>query len=170
MSRRLFDFEKASGSAGWLKELNEEHAPETEEYGISSFVYRRRKPFHPQRFHDWLLKFPGEIIRSKGLFWLATRQEMAGLLSQAGASIVFQGAGQWVAAMPEEERQAAILDDPGLAERWHEEHGDRQTELVFIGLDMDRASIERSLDDCLATEEEMAAGWNGTQDPLPQFV
>ncbi len=93
LNTRLFDFEKASQSAGWIKELNEEHTPETEEYGISSFVYRRRRPFHPERLMHWLEQWPVEIVRAKGFFWLASRNNMCGLLSQAGPSIMIQGLG-----------------------------------------------------------------------------
>lgn len=170
LNRQLFDFDKSSQGAGWIKELNEEHVPETDEYGITSFVYRRRRPFHPERWHEWLTGFPQEIVRSKGFFWLATRPDMAGLLSQAGSSIIFQGAGQWIAALPKAQQKLVFADDPELLERWDDKHGDRQTELVFIGLDMDREEIEEDLDDCLLTEEEMAMNWSGFADPLPKFV
>ncbi|MEK4712318.1 GTP-binding protein [Sporosarcina sp. FSL K6-5500] len=170
LNRQLFDFDKSSQGAGWIKELNEEHVPETDEYGITSFVYRRSRPFHPERWHEWLTGFPQEIVRSKGFFWLATRPDMAGLLSQAGSSIIFQGAGQWIAALPKAQQKLVFADDPELLERWDDKHGDRQTELVFIGLDMDREEIEEDLDDCLLTEEEMAMDWSGFADPLPIFV
>ena len=170
LNRQLFDFDKSSQGAGWIKELNEEHVPETDEYGITSFVYRRSRPFHPERWHEWLTGFPQEIVRSKGFFWLATRPDMAGLLSQAGSSIIFQGAGQWIAALPKAQQKLVFADDPELLERWDDKHGDRQTELVFIGLDMDREEIEEDLDDCLLTEEEMAMDWSGFADPLPKFV
>jgi G3E family GTPase len=84
----LFDFEKASQSAGWIKELNEEHTPETEEYGIASFVYRRRRPFHPERWMQWLEDWSVEIVRAKGFFWLASRNDVCCLISQAGTSIM----------------------------------------------------------------------------------
>ncbi|MBO0586807.1 GTP-binding protein [Sporosarcina sp. E16_8] len=170
LNRQLFDFDKSSQGAGWIKELNEEHVPETDEYGITSFVYRRRRPFHPVRWHQWLTGFPQEIVRSKGFFWLATRPEMAGLLSQAGSSIIFQGAGQWIAALPKAQQKLVFADDPELLKRWDDKHGDRQTELVFIGLDMDREEIEEDLDGCLLTDEEMAIDWSGFADPLPKFV
>jgi G3E family GTPase len=170
LNRQLFDFDKSSQGAGWIKELNEEHVPETDEYGITSFVYRRKRPFHPVRWHDWLTGFPQEIVRSKGFFWLATRPDMAGLISQAGSSIIFQGAGLWVAALPKAQQKLVFADDPELLARWDGKHGDRQTELVFIGLEMDREEIEEDLDDCLLTDEEMAMDWSGFVDPLPQFV
>ncbi|OCS93455.1 GTP-binding protein [Caryophanon latum] len=167
--RQLFDFDKASEGAGWIKELNEEHVPETEEYGISSFVYKRRKPFHPERWEAWLHAFPDEIVRAKGFFWLATRN-MVGIISQAGSSIQFQGAGEWVADMSPEEQQMAFADDPTLKQRWHEQYGDRQTELVIIGLHLDREAIEAQLDACLLTDEEMQADWSTFTDNLPSFV
>ena len=170
LNRQLFDFDKSSQGAGWIKELNEEHVPETDEYGITSFVYRRKRPFHPVRWHEWLTGFPQEIVRSKGFFWLATRPDMAGLISQAGSSIIFQGAGQWIAALPKAQQKLVFADDPDLVERWDGVHGDRQTELVFIGLDMDRDEIEEDLDDCLLTDEEMTLDWSSLEDPLPKFV
>jgi G3E family GTPase len=170
LNRQLFDFDKSSQGAGWIKELNEEHVPETDEYGITSFVYRRNRPFHPVRWNDWLTGFPQEIVRSKGFFWLATRPDMAGLLSQAGSSIMFQGAGQWIAALPKAQQKAVFADDPELLGRWDDKHGDRQTELVFIGLDMDREEIEEDLDECLLTDEEMERDWSELVDPLPRFV
>ncbi|MGD6872867.1 GTP-binding protein [Sutcliffiella horikoshii] len=166
----LFDFEKASQAAGWIKELNEEHIPETEEYGISSFVYRRRKPFHPERLKAWLDNWPGEIVRAKGFFWLASRNDMAGLISQAGASIMIQGAGEWVASYSEEEKQLTLQEEPELLERWDETYGDRMTELVFIGIEMEQKQIERSLDTCLLTEKEMKEDWSKLADPVPTFI
>ncbi|GKV56030.1 4-hydroxytetrahydrobiopterin dehydratase [Sporosarcina sp. NCCP-2222] len=170
LNRNLFDFEKSSQGAGWIKELNEEHVPETEEYGITSFVYRRKRPFHPARWQEWLSHLPSEIVRSKGFFWLATRPDMAGLLSQAGASITFQGAGQWIASLPKRQQQQILEEDPELLYRWDDQHGDRQTELVFIGLDMSREEIEAQLDQCLLTEQEMTMDWSALEDNLPKFV
>lgn len=169
LDRQLFDFDKASQGAGWIKELNEEHIPETEEYGIGSFVYRRRKPFHPKRWFNWLKHFPGEITRSKGFFWLAGR-DLAGIISQAGASIQFQAAGQWVADMTEAEQLEVFSQDPVLKARWDGEFGDCQTEIVYIGIEMDQQAIEKSLDECLLTEAEMAGNWADFEDPLPKFV
>lgn len=166
----LFDFDKASQAAGWIKELNEEHTPETEEYGISSFVYRRQKPFHPERFKAWLDNWPSEIVRAKGFFWLASRNDMAGLISQAGASIMIQGAGEWVASYSEEEKRQILEEEPELLERWDEQYGDRMTELVFIGIEMEQYQIELSLDTCLLTEKEMQEDWSKLLDPVPAFI
>lgn len=170
LNQNLFDFEQASQSAGWIKELNEEHVPETDEYGISSFVYRRKRPFHPERWNAWLSEFPQEIIRSKGFFWLATRNKMAGLLSQAGNSLQFQGAGYWIAALSKAEQRQVMAEDETIVARWDDVHGDRQTEMVWIGLDMDRDEIEAQLDECLLTNEEMNSDWTTFTDPIPPFV
>lgn len=170
LDTHLFDFEEASQGAGWIKELTEEHTPETEEYGISSFVYRRKRPFHPERWLRWLEEWPEEVVRAKGFFWLATRMEMIGLLSQAGPSIIFQGAGEWLATYPEQERNQILQEEPELLERWDEEFGDRMTELVLIGIDMDREDVEITLDQCLLTEDEMKMDWKALNDPLPAFT
>ncbi|RSD25903.1 GTP-binding protein [Mesobacillus subterraneus] len=166
----LFDFEEASQGAGWIKELNEEHIPETEEYGISSFVYRRKRPFHPERWMKWLEKWPEDVVRAKGFFWLATRNDTAGLLSQAGPSIMLQAAGQWVAAYPESEINQILNEDPELRLKWDSEFGDRMTELVMIGVEMDREEVAATLDQCLLTDEEMSLNWSGFRDPLPPFM
>lgn len=165
-----FNFEKACQGAGWIKELTNEHIPETEEYGISSFVYRRRLPFHPERLMNWLEDWPADVIRAKGFLWLATRNHVATLLSQAGPSISIQSAGQWVAAYPEEEQQEILREEPELLEKWDEKYGDRMTELVMIGIDMNQAEIEKTLDDCLLTDEELELEWSALNDPLPACV
>lgn len=169
MNTKLFDFEKASESAGWIKELNEEHTPETEEYGITSFVYRRRRPFHPERFMNWLENWPIDVVRAKGFFWLASRNDMTGLLSQAGTSIMIQGAGEWIAAYPEQEKQQTLQEEPELLKKWDSVYGDRMTELVMIGIDVNRTEIEESLDKCLLTDKEMVEDWSTLRDPLPPF-
>lgn len=167
----LFDFEKASQGAGWIKELNEEHhTPETEEFGISSFVYRRNHPLHPERFMKWLEDWPVDIVRAKGFFWLASRNHMAGLLSQAGTSIMIQGAGEWVATYTAEEREQTLKEEPELRAKWDEQFGDRINELVFIGIDMNKAEIIETLDHCLLTNEEMNQDWATFKDPLPKFT
>lgn len=167
----LFDFEKASQGAGWIKELNEEHhTPETEEFGISSFVYRRNRPLHPERFMKWLENWPVDIVRAKGFFWLASRNNMAGLLSQAGTSIMIQGAGEWVATYTAEEREQTLKEEPELRAKWDEQFGDRINELVFIGIDMNKAEIIETLDHCLLTNEEMHQNWATLKDPLPKFT
>ncbi|MEL3972501.1 GTP-binding protein [Rossellomorea oryzaecorticis] len=166
----LFEFESASQSAGWIKELQEEHTPETEEYGISSFVYRRKRPFHPVRFMKWMEEWPVDVVRAKGFFWLASRNDMTGLLSQAGPSITIQGAGKWMAEYPEEEIQDILKEEKELADKWDPIYGDRMSEIVLIGLEMDREVIESSLDQCLLTDDEMRMDWNAFLDPVPPFI
>ncbi|MEK4670211.1 GTP-binding protein [Niallia sp. FSL R7-0271] len=165
----LFDFEAASQSAGWMKELNEEHIPETEEYGISSFVYRRKKPFHPVRLMAWIETWPAEVVRAKGFIWLATRNNDSGLLSQAGTSLSIQGAGKWVATYPDTEINQILEEDAVLQKRWDPVHGDRMTELVLIGIGMDQKQLENDLDKCLLTEIEMTKDWTKFLDPFPSF-
>nr|WP_087943503.1 GTP-binding protein [Alkalihalophilus pseudofirmus] len=166
----LFDFEKSSQSAGWLKELQTEHTPETEEYGISSFVYRRRKPFHPERLMNAIQDWPSMIVRAKGIAWIATRNNIAALLSQAGPSMVFEPAGLWVDAMNDADKAIILEEEPEIRERWDKEHGDRMTELVFIGLELNRKEIEAYFDQCLVTEEEMNQDWTTFNDPIPAWT
>ncbi|MCP3763515.1 GTP-binding protein [Domibacillus sp. A3M-37] len=169
LDTHLFDFEKASEGAGWIKELNEEHVPETDEYGIASFVYRRRRPFHAERWMNWLENWPVEVVRAKGFFWLATRNNITGMISQAGPSIIIQGAGEWVASYPEQEREQTLKEEPELLVGWDDTYGDRVTEIVMIGLEMHRETIENELDRCLLTDKEMKMDWTGFKDPLPPF-
>lgn len=170
LNTNLFDYEKASQAAGWIKELNSEHTPETDEYNISSFVYRRKRPFQPERFMKWLENWPLDVVRAKGFFWLSSRNNIIGLLSQAGSSITIQGAGEWVASTSKEEQQQIISEDPDILNRWDDTYGDRITELAFIGIDMNREEIEQSLDHCLLTEQEMYEDWDTFYDPIPPFT
>ncbi|MFP7492451.1 GTP-binding protein [Terribacillus saccharophilus] len=170
LNTKKFSFDKASQSAGWIQELNSEHIPETEEYGIASFVYRKRRPFHPVRWLRWLENWPKQVVRAKGFFWLASRPDASGLLSQAGRSLSIEAAGPWVAAYPPAEQAALRAEDEQLEARWHPEYGDRMTELVFIGIDMPREELIRSLDDCVLTDEEMLMDSAVFTDPLPAFI
>ncbi len=165
----LYDEDKASETEGWLDSLVE-HTPETEEYGISNFIYERRVPFHPERFFNCLKKeWPG-VIRSKGVFWLATRLKMAGFWSQAGAVARHQCAGHFWAAVPKDhwpEERAHI-------ERvWKGANGDCRQEIVLIGRNMDREALIAMLDSCLLTEDEIATDerkWHKTfKDPFPKW-
>ncbi len=168
----LFDFDKAAQAPGWLQELRGEHIPETEEYGISSFVYQARRPFHPERFFALVEEeWPG-VIRSKGYFWLASHPAHAGTWSQAGAVARHGVAGRWWAAVPPEqwpddEETVAII-----REKWHEGVGDARQELVLIGMDMDEAALRARLDACLLTDEELAAGpaaWTRLHNPFSDW-
>ncbi|QJC51964.1 GTP-binding protein [Paenibacillus albicereus] len=164
----LFDFDEASGSAGWMKELAKPaHAPETDEYGISSFVYERRVPFHPERLRRWLGDWPEQVVRAKGYVWLASRMETAQSLSQAGPSITFGPAGYWAAALPREEQERLKRDDAELAASWHPVYGDRLSRIVFIGIGLDPEAITGSLDRCLLTEAELASDASVFVDRLP---
>ncbi|WP_299365636.1 GTP-binding protein [Winogradskyella sp.] len=170
----LFDFEEAEQSAGWIEELNkDEHTPETEEYGISSFVYRTKKPFDPERFLNYVQdKFPNNIIRSKGLFWLASRPDQALIWGQAGGSIKADSAGVWWSSMPFENRiqQLAFVENKELIESdWDVTFGDRKNEIVFIGQNINEAHIRTQLDNCLSTDEELSTQeWmDGYEDLWP---
>lgn len=164
----LFDFDEASASAGWIRELEKPvHTPETEEYGISSFVYERRRPFHPARLMEWMSDWPEDIVRAKGIVWLASRNEMAQQLSQAGPSIQFGPAGYWIAALPEKERGPLVADDETFR-GWHPEFGDRINKFVLIGIGLDRETIVASLDDCLLTDTEMGMNWSDFPDDFPK--
>ena len=160
----LFDFEKAESSAGWIKELENEHIPETEEYGIGSFVYRRKKPFHPDRFLNFIkYQFPKNIIRSKGLFWIASRADQALVWSSAGGSVKTDPAGVWWDSMPFSERinYANFVNNQQMIESdWCSDFGDRKIELVFIGQQLDVNAITTKLDECLLNEEEIVAWKN----------
>ncbi|MCG6793402.1 GTP-binding protein [Geobacillus sp. YHL] len=170
LNTHLFDFEKASQSAGWIKELNEEHTPETEQYGISSFVYRRKRPFHPERLMNWLENWPTEVVRAKGFIWLASWNDWCILLSQAGTSISMQAAGRWMASYPEEDIKQLWQEEEGWREKWDETYGDHLTELVLIGINMNADRIERSLDECLLTDEEMKEDWTLLPNPFPSLI
>lgn len=157
----LFDFEEAQTSAGWQKELEaEQHTPETEEYGISSFVFRNSKPFHPQRFWNYLQnEYPAGIIRAKGLFWLASRPNDALNFSQAGGSSRLEKAGVWWCSMSYAERTryaAYVYNKEVIESRWSRQWGDRLNELVFIGQDMDKTKIIADLEKCLLRDDEIA--------------
>ena len=170
----IFDFEKAEQSAGWIEELNkEEHRPETEEYGISSFVYRTKKPFDPVRFWNYIQKgFPLSIIRSKGLFWLASRPDQALVWGQAGGSLKADSAGVWWSSMPFESRiqqMSFVENQKQIESNWDIHFGDRKNEIVFIGQNMNETLIRSHLDSCLLTDKELATQqWKkGYEDDWP---
>jgi G3E family GTPase len=152
----LFDFEQAAQAPGWLKEMRGEHVPETEEYGIASFVYRARRPFHPARFWDWIhTEWPG-VIRAKGWFWLASRPEWAGVWSLAGSTRDHSPGGFW----PEG------VDSQGKLRR------DARQEIVLIGIRMEQAELKACFDACLLNDDEMTldeAGWKQLEDPFPRW-
>lgn len=174
LSTGLFDFERAQQAPGWLKEMRGEHVPETEEYGIGSFSYEARRPFHPQKFYDFLHKTEGygKLLRSKGYFWLASRPQYAGSWSQAGGIARYGFAGMFWAAVP---RSNWPTDEEYLAsieKSWVEPFGDMRQELVFIGQGLDQEKIIAALDACLLSEDEVLRGkeyWQTLNDPFPMW-
>ena len=155
-----FNFEEAEQSAGWLEELNkDEHKPETEEYGISSFVFRNKRPFDPEKFWNYIQKgFPLSVIRSKGLFWLASRPKQALIWGQAGGSLKADSAGVWWSSMPFKNRiqQIAFIENQDEIEKnWDKTYGDRKNEIVFIGQNMNEDLIRSHLESCLLSEGDL---------------
>jgi G3E family GTPase len=168
----LFDYEEAEQSAGWIRELNNEHTPETEEYGISSFVFRDKRPFDPTLFWRYLSEhWPSNIIRSKGIFWLASRPDKALMWSQAGGSLKAEVYGRWWATVPFRERAlnpAYMENQQIIMQSWDKVYGDRKNELVIIGQGLDEKKTTNELLACLASnvpetstvgEGEVNDGW-----------
>ncbi len=168
----LFSLEKAAQAPGWLKELRGEHIPETEEYGISSFVYHARRPFHPARLYELVNSRWDNVLRSKGFFWLASRMDIAGLWSQAGGLLRIERAGRWWAAVPREQWPDSPELQSYILSEWQQPYGDRRQEIVFIGANMKQDVICEALQSSLLTDEEMAAGperWRRLPDPFPEW-
>lgn len=170
----LFNFEKAESAAGWIQELQNDHVPETLEYGIGSFVFRDQRPFHPERFWRYISQqFHGNIIRSKGLFWLASRPHQALNWGQAGGSLRADSAGVWWCSMPYGERikyPSFVENQAYIESKWDAVFGDRLNELVFIGQDLEEDLIRAELEACLCTEAEISQWQKGIfpqQDSWP---
>ncbi|QSG02193.1 CobW family GTP-binding protein [Natranaeroarchaeum sulfidigenes] len=164
-----FDFEEARASAGWMQELQQPHESAEEEHGVTSFVFEADRPFHPERFAELLDSFPDEVVRSKGHFWLAGREDNAIMLHVAGQSVRVAPAGRWVASLPAEEQEAQFEAHPGLEDEWDDQWGDRGTRLVLIGVEMDHEALRTYLEHSLLTDEEMAADWDAFEDRFPTF-
>jgi G3E family GTPase len=166
----LFDPDRAEQHPLWAKELfgYAEHRPESEEYGIESFVYRARAPFVPEKLHAFVTRsWPG-VIRAKGHFWLATRPDYMGELAQAGAQTTTARLGRWWAAVPTERWPGGDAFDTWVKPHWHPVWGDRRQELVFIGIDMDEAALRADLDACLLPVDGFAPeDWRDLADPFP---
>lgn len=171
---RLFNLQEAYAMPGWVQLLEGGHTPESQAYGLHSFVYRAREPFHPQRLHDFLQTPVAGLIRSKGYFWLASRPEWVGSLSGAGKLMNIEPVGRWWAASP----RSAWPQDPDLLrqidEGWQAPWGDRHQEIVFIGdRHLDEAAVRQALDACLLDATLVHQGmptWRALHDPFPQWL
>ena len=155
--RGLFDPDEAGDLPGWKRALSgaghgdgDHHHPE-ETYAVSSFTFRRRRPFHPERFAGVLRDLPPGVVRSKGTAWVADN-DCRVVVGHAGPSVRAEATGPWIASLPEVERDLYRSNRPDL--EWHDDHGDRRTELVFIGTDYERAALETALGDALVADDE----------------
>ncbi|MBM4068083.1 MAG: GTP-binding protein [Planctomycetes bacterium] len=174
LDTKRFDFDRASEAPGWMTVLRGQEQPETAEYGITSFVYRARRPFHPERFWELIQdrRIVKGLLRSKGFCWIATRPNWIGLWSQAGRVAELSPHAVWWDTVPESEWP----DDPesrlGIVCQFDGEWGDRRQELVFIGRKLDEAKVRAALDGCLLTDSEMSGGpkaWAAFHDQLPEW-
>ncbi|MCP4885948.1 MAG: GTP-binding protein [Planctomycetaceae bacterium] len=172
MGTGRFDFEIAKQSKGWQLTLRGDGESEVDEYGVTSFVYRSRRPFHPQRFFDCLNQDWNGVLRSKGFFWLASRLDKIGVWSQAGRVARLDFGGFWWAAVPKSNWPEIESIRAEIKKRWNDDVGDCRQELVFIGIGIDETEIDNSLQECLLTDEEMSLGieaWKDLDDPFPQW-
>jgi G3E family GTPase len=171
-----FDLDRASAMPGWARELEGQHTPETQAYGIESFVLRSHLPLHPWRFSTFMdMPLPG-LIRAKGYVWLATRPDWVVSYSRAGNTANHEPVGRWWAAAPRERWPAkGTPDRQVIDQRWKEPYGDRLNEVVFIGRSMDREAIEQAWKTMHLnyTETRKGAlgmkGWNDLPDPFPKW-
>jgi len=168
-----FDFERAQQHPLWFKELYgfADHRPETEEYGVGNFVYRARRPFDPTKFHQFLSESWAGVIRAKGHFWIATRPQWLGELSQAGAIVRTEGLGFWWANVPADRWPNDPFWRQSLKTNWSDVYGDRRQEIVFIGVNMDQDAIRARLDACLVPGKTgmHLEEWTKLADPFPRW-
>lgn len=188
----LFEYDKAQTAPGWVKELMGVHTPETEEYGITSFVYRTMRPFHPMRLHTLINRGMTGVLRAKGYFWLASRMDWVGNLAVAGGATEVSLAGHWWASRkrvrqdqhrqfdnkdlriepPDANELPDVAQRQALLKVWHPLYGDRRQELVLIGVDLPEADVRAGLDACLLTDDELVRGplaWQSLPDPFPSW-
>jgi G3E family GTPase len=170
----LFDYEKAANSAGWIRELQGEHVPESEAYGISSFTYRTARPFDAEKL--WAFLHDGAswkgVLRSKGFFWVAADHRIAYEWAQAGGVSEVKPVGMWWAAVPREHWGQTDGERPDEKANWHLRFGDRAQELVFIGQRMDEGALRARLDACLLDARRAAAdsrSWAKLNNPFPDL-
>jgi G3E family GTPase len=163
-----FDFEAASQSAGWKRELQHGHHHESaaEEHGVTSFVFDADRPFHPERIPYLFAELPDEIVRAKGFFWSAGREDVAMGLDKAGQSVRAGPKGGWIATLPEAEQERYFALRPGIQDDWDDQWGDRGVQLVFIGREFDQESLVEQLNGCLLSDAEMDEDWNEYPDPF----
>ncbi len=171
----LFDYERAARSAAWQRELEGEHTPETEAYGITSFVFTERRPFDAVKlralFHDpeaWR-----DVLRSKGFFWVAADHHIAYEWAQAGGVSHVGPKGLWWAAVPRDRWDMPEEESPDRQPEWHPRYGDRMQKIVVIGQHMDEADLRRRLADCLLPNELADADsstWAELPNPFPGFA
>jgi G3E family GTPase len=168
-----FDFEAAFAGAGWRKLMEEEPDARHGDQGVTTFVYRARRPFHPEKFWDLIQSpFPG-VFRAKGFFWLATRMSMVGGLNIAGWECHHSPAGQWWAANAGGSHSGHAVIPDRLKKEWVEPFGDRRQAIAFMGIDVNSIDLSARLDDCLLTESEMTSGessWAMLPDPFPAWT
>lgn len=174
LGTNLFDYDKAAASAGWIRELQGEHTPETEEYGISSFVYKHKHPFDAEKLWDFFNSennFDG-VLRSKGFFWVAANHSVAYEWAQAGGVSNVAPSGMWVAAMPKEYWADLENPHPDKDPNWDPRFGDRSQQLVFIGQEMNEPAMREALDACLldkALSKASSTDWAALTNPFPEF-
>ncbi|WP_338730140.1 GTP-binding protein [Haladaptatus sp. DJG-WS-42] len=178
LGQRLYDPQTAAEAAGWKQALaadeepdhshghgHHDHAHPEEMYGVSSFTFRARQPFHPKRIADLLSSLPRGIIRSKGTCWAAGCGDNKLTFGQAGPSARIEVSGPWIASLSELDQELYKANRPNLD--WDDEWGDRRTELVFIGTDLQEETMREELETCLLTDDELTADWDGFENPLP---
>jgi len=175
LSTGLFNFERAQQAPGWLKELRGEHVPETEEYGIGTFSFLARKPFHPEKLHQFIdsLEQYGNLIRSKGYFWLASQPQLAWEWNQAGGIMHYGYKGMFFKAIPQSNWPTDEQTLQSIEQQWVEPFGDMRQELVFIGQQLDKQAMIDALNQCLLSDDELLKGkdhWATFNDPFPQWA